>query len=238
MPFPVVSLTGASADDTEDTSATVNLPVGTYNVGDLIIVWVASRNGVTASSPSAGWTEFFDEANGIDCALHAFWRKSDGTESGGTMTFTTSAATKHPAFVAIFTGAADPDVTPPEAPGTAVTGSSTAPDPPSSSVSWVPGEDNLAIAVVAAKSTPTVSAFPTSPAAATDTWTNPASGGGGACGVHGGMFYDSARDSIDPNTFTLSGSFPWITDVFWVRPAAAPAGNFLPASHSTVMVRV
>lgn len=218
MTFPTVVTEADLLDDVADTSASFTLPTWSEQSGDLVLILSASRDNASVSSPTAGWTEFID-TGGNDGDLHGHWARSTGSNlSGSTFAYTTSAATKHPARCIVLRGAADPSVDPPEA--TTSTGDSGNPNPPSHTASWASGEDNLVIYAAGYKSTASVTADPTTPATPTNTFTSNTTGGGGACTVLGGMFYDAARDTVDPGVITVSISNDWNAATIFIRPAA------------------
>jgi hypothetical protein len=124
----VVGTPTETAISTAGTSHVVNLPSGAS--GNLLLAIMDKGSTAATVGSLAGWNELLDEnsANG----LYIAWRVADGTE-GATTTFTLSASTRGAWIVYEISGAADPTIRAPEI-GTTASGSSTAPNPPSVSV--------------------------------------------------------------------------------------------------------
>jgi len=126
MAFPVIRATNESAKTaTTGTTHTVSLPTGIMS-GDLLLVIISKGRATSAWSFDAltGWTELLDEA--VAGGLYIAYRKADGSESS-TIALT-GAADRSAHITYCIAQAADPTTRPPEI-GTVATGTSTGPDP-------------------------------------------------------------------------------------------------------------
>lgn len=209
MAFPVVASLTATVFTSTATAHLVNMPA-TVNSGDLLITKFV--NQVDAVTTPSGWTQLHSTANTV--RLGTYYRIADGTEGGIQVNFVTSSPRRAAAHVYRITSWHG--TTPPEV-GTAATGNSTLPDPPTLSPSWG-AEDTLWLAGTGAGAIVTVSVYPTSYTDGADddaTTTAPT--------------VASARRELnatsdDPGTFTISGSTTWVAQTLAIRPAAAAAG--------------
>lgn len=106
------------------TTHNVNLPA-TIEAGDLLIMYIAIDGAEAITSPPSGWTQLYDVANGTAVRHAAFWKRAVGNEDAGTEAVTIANSDNIAAAVVAYEGAGDPEA------GTAATGSSENPDPPS-----------------------------------------------------------------------------------------------------------
>jgi hypothetical protein len=203
-----------TAISTAGTSHVVNLPSGA--TGNLLIAICDKGSTAATVNALAGWNELLDENSGN--GLYIAYRTCDGTE-GATTTFTLSASTRGAWIVYEVSGQADPATQPPQV-GTTATGSSTAPDPPSVSVTG------------GAKDILTIACFGRDGEEADDdTWVTAAPAGFGsllqkACGVAGtnlgGMIatahLGSNTATSDPAAFTCATG-AWRAQTIVVHPA-------------------
>lgn len=126
--FPAVMATNTSFDTTNSTSKTVNLPAS-IAAGELLVIIIATGNTATVSA--SGWTFLSQDSNGTISTMTLGYKTATGAE-GATVTVTLGTARKFAATsyrISGWGGAA------PEK-GTAATGSSVSPDPPSLTPSW------------------------------------------------------------------------------------------------------
>jgi hypothetical protein len=202
---------------TATTAHVVTLPA-TLDSGDLIFISLAVYGGSasTVTNPT-GFTELeeLDKSNQIKLVTSYKW--SDGTEDGGSADYETSAGQRAVASVCRIQGALSS--TNPEK-GTAGTGVSVNPDPPSVTASWG-AEANLFLATYAqqnslnpASSQPTNYTLQASEDA--DSVVNPAGGGVAS--------RELTAASDDPDTWTLVENDDWIAQTIVIRPAAAASG--------------
>jgi len=220
MAAPSVVTSNTSATTTAGTSHVVNLPSG-IAAGDLLIVCMSLGSTAATVNALAGWSELQDE--GVAVGNFIAWRKADGTE-GSTVTFTTSASTRSADVSLRISGAVDPTVAPPTI-GTAASGSSVNPDPPSVTPPFQ--SDYLVIAVCGSAGEQAddgtyCTAFPTGFTHVQLEKTC------GTVGTNlGGMIALAAQQALgvsagqNPGTFTVSENNTWRAQTVLVRKAAA-----------------
>ena len=125
MAFPSIQGTPAeSSTNTAGTSHVVTLP-GSIQAGELLLVIIDKGSTAATFNALAGWTELLDENLGNGIAI--LYRWADGSE-GGSITLTSSAATRSARIAYRIAGAENPGTTAPTL-GTVGTGTSTTPDP-------------------------------------------------------------------------------------------------------------
>jgi hypothetical protein len=201
----------------------VTLP-GTVNAGDLLIVFfgVYGGNQSTASTPTSGWVELedADKINQIKQAI--YYKFAAGTEGGGTMRVTLTTGFRAIANTCRITGVHASQV--PEK-GTAATGSSVNPNPPSVTASWG-AEDNLFIASYAQQNgTAGASAYPTNYSLAQ---ASSYCGHVTNCASDGVASRALTNATDDPGTFTTPDNSNWIAQTLVIRPAAVvPSRNLM-----------
>lgn len=109
MALPVFKSVAINTPTTSTTSQTVVVPTGTGLTplaGDVILFFVAAAAGPTSgtSTPPAAFTELTPAAGATGYSSRAFWKLSDGTEGGTTLTWTNTTNAKRPLIVAVYGG--------------------------------------------------------------------------------------------------------------------------------------
>lgn len=226
MAFPQVidADTMSGTVTTNSTSWTLTYPTNLVS-GDLILAFVG-HDGASGTSSGATWPAGFITSfgNSGNAAGLLFAKKlSDGTETGS-FTLTLPASEQGGWRVFRITGwegtigtefsnlAASGAVVR----GTAATGASNVPNPPSlDPVNWAT-EDTLWIAATGLDTSRTISVFPLPDR-------NTADVSGGSNGATLGICMDElAQSSLDPSTFTISASDEWAANTIAIRPSSAP----------------
>jgi hypothetical protein len=208
MATPTYEANNITSTDASGTSWDVNLPSG-MTEGETIIVMVGVRRNLgteTASTP-ANWTTIHDSGEN-ETQLLAFWRKVEtGWKTDTTVTVSITASAACSAISYRFSGAADPDVSPPEGDSAFSDTADINPDPPAldpaggvKDIKW--------IAAYYHRDSATASVWPYGADASnpTDTMMESCSD-------------DLAQDSEDPDQYT-TGSSPWTAITIAVHPAA------------------
>lgn len=213
--FPTVAATNSTADSANATNHTVNLPTGISN-GNLLLVTIACRNSTTTITFPAGWTIVGSEwTTGGSASAHSrmalYRRTADGSE-GSTISVTTDVSNSCASISKRITGhhtSSNPEL------GTAATGDSTTPDPPSLTPSWG-AEDTLWVAMSGKGAGGSASGYPTN--YSQNQLSVPTTSGTNAA------LYWAERElngtSDDPGTFTQSSAV-WGAQTLAIRPAAA-----------------
>lgn len=205
--FPQVAAVNGGNNPVNNTNHTVNLPAG-INAGDLLLVFFASEDAVTITFPG-GWTQLF-QSTYENVTFGCWYRIANGGE-GATINVTTSTAqmTAHTSYrITGYSGT-------PEA-GTAVTGNTQYPDPPSLTPTWG-AKDTLWFAAVGNENKYTTTGYPTNYTNSRKDFANDYAG----CGV------STARRELntiseDPGSFVLQYSLDTVTNTVAVQPLAPP----------------
>lgn len=159
MAFPTIaSITTTASANSSGASNNLSLPA-TIDAGDLLIGIIGRRDRDTWTPPT-GWTEIVDVQPATENAtLAAAYKIADGTEDGGTITFTSSGTgnLRKGGFVLRITGWHGSQA--PEA-ATASASTTTDPNPPSLTASWG-AEDNLWIVASSSASQNSTGSAPT-----------------------------------------------------------------------------
>jgi hypothetical protein len=220
MAFPIIEAVAESSTNTAGTSHVVNMPTGCW-AGELVIVTLDKGSTSATVNALTGWSELLDEAagNGLYIAYHVW----DGT-MGSTITLTTSANTRSAEIVYRISGAENPGTQAPQV-GTTATGTSTTPDPPTTTPTGG-AKDYLWIAL----------AGMAGEEADDDTWGNtPPSTFGPtppyqkSCGTAGtnlgglilGASLQANASSQNPGTFAVDVSAAWRAQTIAVHPRTA-----------------
>jgi hypothetical protein len=163
---------------------------------------VASK-AATGEAAISGWTRFLDVAltTGSGAALHGFWKKSDGTESG-TVDMTTTTSTRVASVCYRIAGATDPTVTPPESAGT-TQANTVNPNPPNLAPA-AGSKDYLWFALFASSHGRITSSVPAGGYGDSQT-TGPNNGTATNIGI-GVADRAATAASEDPGTFTTTGT--------------------------------
>lgn len=210
------------------TSMAVNMPASVAS-GDLLITLVEVRNAGTWTLPS-GWAEIpktgggnLSQAGGGSVGkLDGFYKIADGTEDGGTATWTASTGTTAAWQTIKITNWHG--TTPPES--NTASGDVTAANPPNLAPSFA-SEDILWV-VVAGHAAASAAAFTAAPTNYINFRNNGASSGGAATSVATATRELNAA-SEDPATFTAGGSNRWwAAATIAIRPAGGSAPVFVP----------
>lgn len=223
MASPAVEAAATTANTGSSSSPSVALP-SIVSAGSLLIVFCYTAGAGAVGWP-AGWTELFEASGTSGDVLACAYRDTlaDGSEAGTSITVT------HGAIRSVFvsesiTGAADPATQAPEV-GTAATGSSLTPNPPSRAVTGGP-KDILALAVAGLEGEngdPTV--YPSNYThSQVPKNTGTAGSVGSNCSMAVAARQVSAASSEDPGTFTWAGaSDQWVANTVVIHPAGATA---------------
>lgn len=206
--FPQVVSTTGLYDRVNSTTHNVVMPA-VVDAGDLLVVLTANDGSATVTTPS-GWTQLFTTANSTSLRLGAYYKFAAGTEDGTSVNFATSASEILTAQVYRITGALAVES------GTAATGTSTAPNPPSLTPSWGARDTLWLSALGADNGSIVVSAYPTNYTNGRldkDTYSSSTTYASAASARR----YLNAI-SEDPGTFTLTGSNAWLANTIAVRP--------------------
>jgi hypothetical protein len=207
--FPSVAATN-SGNQAATTTPTVNLPAN-ISAGDLLLVSFYNNTGATVTI--TGYTELFTQTFDTD-RWTVLARDADGTE-GATVGATLSASNTSAHATCRITGWYG-TITGGVNWGTAATGGSTTPNPPSLDPPDWATEDTLWIAGYCWSSNVSHSAYPANYTLGQVTDRHAASSGGGVA-LAG---RENAVASEDPGTGTLSLSAQWAANTLAIRPAA------------------
>jgi len=215
--FPSVATTNTSTSSSRTTSHTVSLPAS-IAAGDRLICMSGWNESFGATSPSwpAGWTQKTFQANGSSTSLEVRERFADGSE-GASITVTTSASTRAAHVCYRITGA---HTTLPIEVGTAATGSSANPDPPSLTPSW--GADDI-LWIAIAQTIAGVS-YTGDPASYANGLTADATNGSSGSSIRVVRRTLNAANE-NPGTFTVTSN-PWVAQTIAVPSAAAGASGY------------
>lgn len=215
--------------------------------GDLLVIGFTSYNG-PPTTPS-GWTQLHSTANSFNIQQTVYAKKAIGNEDGTNVNIVTSSSMVGVAHLYHVPAAEWHGTTMPEV-GTASTGNSVSPNPPSLSPSWG-AADTLWLVFTTAygPAFPTVTAYPTS-------YTNGAydlQGTGNGATMLGSARRGNNTATEDPAAFTISPDTLWIAQTVAIRPAPDPVsggstaqvnisasgdGQLIPAEGSAATVNV
>jgi len=207
---PVVASVTETAFGTDTTDHYVDMPA-TVDAGDLLIVLFTNDGSATVTTPT-GWTVLASNDNtAVRCSV--YYKIASGDEDGTTVDFVTSASEQAAAQVYRITdwhGTTPPEIS------TAVTGTSTRPDPASLDPAGWDVADTLWIAVAGQdrgdQTGPT--AYPAYYTGGTSTLS---SSGTDSCRTHSARRVLAAA-SEDPGAFTIPLSEEWVAFTIAVRP--------------------
>lgn len=129
MATPVIATTSTYASASASNSHTVNLPSG-INDGDLLVAGVSWHRQSSNSPSISGWTKFGDYANASNNMGLAIFYKEASSEGSSVSLAISGSASDAACWVGRITGAEAVATQAPEV-GTAATGNSSAPNPPS-----------------------------------------------------------------------------------------------------------
>lgn len=213
-PAPVIQ----ASHDVAFTAAPLPLDI---DAGDLLLIFLGTIS-FTVPTP-ADWTLLNTAVNSYE--LNIYYKEADGSEGGSSVAFAGMPQGASQAYaIKDWDGVTVPEV------GTAASGSSAAPNPPSLTPSWG-AEDTLwiAAAVVGLNGVPAVTDYP-------DDYDN-----GGFAGSHGtqAQIMATARRKLnatsdDPNTFTTTNG-PWVAQTVAIRPAAGVPSNVSAAGNQVTI---
>ncbi len=221
MAFPTItSITKSNDGGSPGTNHTVSMP--TLASGDLAIVVFASDGQETVTWPT-GWTSQpggWSDSSNPAATISIAYRICDGSatdNSGGTITVQTGTSEEAVALVIRIESGNWHGTTPPEGSASSMANTTT-PDPPSETASWGGSEDNLFIAGHGGDGGDgiTVSSYPSGYTA-----NNDAEQGGNGSGFASVSSKESAADTDDPGTLTISSGRHSAGYTLVVRPAAA-----------------
>jgi hypothetical protein len=234
--FP--ALTWAAAPTVDDTatydaagsgsSHAVTIP-NPCTSGKTLLMFFSSDDGADTATEPSGWTALTTGTAGSSRGS-IFYKDSNGSE-GSTATVTISASENAAAITHCIGGAADPDVTAPEATRNNTGSPSTTPNPPTRTPSGG-SDDYLYLVYVASNQAVTTSVYPTGYSGGT---TQAATTGGNvtAISAHKGT---TSSTSDNPSALTISSSEDWQVWTISITPAAGgspPAFSVAPTVSST-----
>ena len=221
--FDATPLSGNSGANA--TAHTVNVP--TAVAGRLQLVGFVNDGDATASvtTPASGWTQLFTQAVGTAARLTLFGHVADGTE-GSTITVTTSAS-EGSAYVSgqiidwYGTLATGVNV------GTAATGTSANPNPPSLDPADWGAEPTLWISLYGWDGNVAHTTYPADFTGhqATNRWANTS-----GCGIAMAARIQNVA-SLDPGTATI-GSEDWVANTIAVRAQSLTAAASYPLART------
>lgn len=218
--FPVLGTIKDTAFATSVTSMSVGMPA-TVSSGDLLIALVEVRNAGTWTKPT-GWNDIstLSQAGGSSVGkLNGFYKIADGSEGGGSASWTASTGTSAQWQVLPITNWQG--TTPPEA--VSASGDATSANPPSLTPSW--GADNtLWIAVAGNAATGETTGFTAAPTNYTGLHSVGTSSGGATVNLATASRQLNAA-SEDPGTFTPSSNRFWTAATIGVAPSAGTGGG-------------
>lgn len=211
MAFPTVAGKGTEYNTagSNQTSHAVAYPAS-ISAGELLIMFFHKDGSGAITWPGTFIEIYQTAAGGASHLSGAAYRIATGSESG-TVTVTTAS---EQATARIWRITSWHGTTPPEC-GTAATGTSANPNPPTLSPSWG-SADTLWIATCGVNGGPSTSAYPTNYSGNQETAD---SGGSGAAGGAQAS-RENATATEDPGTFTTANQ-GWTAQTIAVRPAAA-----------------
>lgn len=209
-----VTVTGpplATAQSSSSVNRNITIPSGVI-AGDLLLAILTTSNGSAVTlSPPTGWSNVTGAASSnANTNQGAFYKISDGTEGGTTVTSTDSSLVTNSVAVCYRITGHDP-ATPPEA-ANANNASSATPDPPNLTPSWGSAA-NLWIAAFGRRS-----AACTMDAYASGYTIGQVGGDASNCKTFAATKVATAS-SENPGTFTLSNAAQWNALTIAVRPA-------------------
>jgi len=204
----VIATRNGGNNAVNNTDHTVNMPAGVES-GDLLIA-LFSADGNSAITFPGGWTQLYQQANGVSVISGVWYRVSDGGE-GATITVTTGAAEMSGHTTFRITGYyGTPEV------GVVATGTSVNPNPPNLAPSWG-AENSLWIAVCGydvGNSGSLISAYPAGYTDGRDD--RPSAIEGGASGS-ANLTNNNAAEN--PGTFTITFAEEWVANTIAIAPS-------------------
>jgi len=214
-PYPAEITVTSFASDT--TAHAVSMPAA-VEANDLLLCLFANDGTATVTTPT-GWTQLHTTTDSTDLRLSSYAKKADGTEGGTTVDFVTLSGERAAAQVYRFKrgtwyGDSTSSFAQSIRTGTAATGSSTTPNPPSCAPTWS-RLSTLFIAVSANDNgTVTDSAYPSDYVDRTNTVSD-----ANAAGVSlTSAIRSRLTTSEDPGTYTISTE-QWVAQTIAIRPA-------------------
>ena len=209
MAFPQVATTTNALDDTAHVSTVVTMPSGS-TTGDLVIICASKDgSGLFTVASGTGWTTATNATDG-SAALGVFWKVFTG--SGDNLTLS------HASETTVYLGYRITGHNSQVEVGTAATGATNLPDPPSLTASWG-AEENLWIATYGWDGNRTNTSYPAS--YGSNQITNNGTGAGSNGAAMTSQQLSAATEN--PGTGAISVSDGWIAQTIVVRPA--PAGT-------------
>jgi hypothetical protein len=200
-----------------DNTVTVVMPAG-LTTGDLLIATVSTDGAATAAAGgSEGWTQISATSNASAVRLTILAKIAAGSDS---LSLTLGSAVDSTTHVMRITGHGVSNVVSDIAIGTAATGTSTTPDPPS--VTPAANEPNLFIAVAAADDDDEANVFwPTNYTAETNFTSDTLSATTSM--ILAAYRYVTTGSAQDPGTFTLAASEEWVAQSLCIPPGDPPS---------------
>lgn len=207
--FPTYLGATTSGFSTASTSHNVAMPASVSS-GDLLIIQLGTgQTGANTITTPSGWTLLHSGAPG-SFRVVTFYKVASGTEGGTTVAVAMTTSLRASAIVhriQVGTFSSSPEIS-------AVNGTGTTPDPPNLSPTW--GSANtLWIASFASINNGAISAypFPNNNVTVSD-------GGAGGTGASrmGSCTSEQTVSSLNPGSFTKSGSVGWWAMTVGVRP--------------------
>lgn len=220
MPFPVIAASPTTVVTTNSSSWSINVPA--HNSGDMLLLAVGMDGAPTINSVGTvngvSWAQLTNTPNGTANKLYIAWLRATSNQATDmTVAFDLSATEQGVARVWRIRFAH-----PTSAPvvGTAVTGSSTAPNSGIVNPAGWDVEDTMWFSLANTDAAVTATTFPSN--MDTSTGFSDVSGGGNGAGLHTCRL-ESAVASLDPNAFGLSATETWVAQTVAIRPAPSTA---------------
>lgn len=203
--FPIVQATNSGFTSSSASSYAAPLPAS-IQAGELLLLFVATNNTVTHTTPS-GWSLGFTQSSS-GARLSCFYKVASGSEgSSVTVSYSGSCHSSINSYrISGYQGT--PEV------GTAATGTSTSPNPPNLAPSWGSAKTlwfaaiGLQVNLSAVTTTPP-SGYGSEVIAGTATLTPRAAS----------SRRELQASSEDPGTYAITQSIPWVANTVAIRPA-------------------
>ena len=219
---PVIEQTQSSVDDTDDTTQTFSEFASAPTSGNLGVLCTAiDGGGETVSTDPAGQTNFLSDDNPSDTGLFCWYKVLDGTETGGTDSWTNGSNERSASVWFEISGAEAPATQAPETGTAVVNDATTTIDPPA--VTPTGGSKDYLVIVPVSKDRgdETISAFSTNYTGTGQADTVAAAGGAGI----GWQSRCVTTSSEDPGTLTSSNG-DYLSNTIAIHPQSG-SNSFL-----------
>lgn len=223
MTFPSVTSITESAFPTAATTHAVDMPA-TVAAGDLLLMFFTCFGPNSITTPT-DWTQIYKKVDGSGAGA-CYAKDAVGDEDGTTVDVVVGSSVRATAQVyRIAASSWFGDLAGVEA-GTAVSSSSSTPDPPSVTASWGSADNLFIESAHYQDDDATVSSYSTNYSNGTRTACGSATANTNATTATARR--ELASDTDDPGTITLSQSEGWTSNTVVIRPAAAATVGIRP----------